>query len=92
MSVEVQIPVALARYADNRDTLALEARSVEEALQNLTKKHPPLKNHLFGTDGKLRHFVNIYVNDEDIRHGAQLNTPLKNGDVVTIVPSIAGGQ
>ena len=92
MAIQVQIPVALARYAENKDSWELEGRSVEEALSALTKKFPTLKGHLFGEDGKLRHFVNIYVNEEDIRYGKALHTPLKTGDVVTIVPSIAGGR
>jgi len=91
MSIQVQVPVALARYADNQDTFELDGNSVDEALSALTEKFPGLKAHLFGDDGKLRHFVNVYVNDEDIRYGDNTKTTLKNGDIVTIVPSIAGG-
>ena len=92
MSIEIQIPVALARYAENQESLTLEGNSVKQALGSLTTKYPTPKNHLFGIDGKLRHFVNVYVNDENIKHGEELATPLKSGDVVTIVPSIAGGR
>ena len=91
MAVELQIPVALARYAENQDTLKVEGRSVGETLGHLTRRYPSLKEHLFGTDGKLRQFVNIYVNDEDIRHQKNMETPLKSGDIMVIVPSIAGG-
>ena len=92
MSVEVQIPVALAKFAGDQESLTLSGNSVREALDNLTKTYPTLKAHLFNEKGELRHFVNIYVNDQDIRHGEQMKTPLKNGDVVIIVPSIAGGK
>lgn len=92
MAVEVQIPVALARYAENQETLSLDGNSVGEALNNLTRKFPPLRTHLFNDKGELRQFVNIYVNDNDIRHGDQMKTPLSSGDVLTIVPSIAGGR
>ena len=92
MAIEVQIPVALARYAENQESLLLDGNSVGEALGNLTHKFPPLKTHLFNEKGELRQFVNIYVNDQDIKHGDQMKTPLSNGDVLTIVPSIAGGN
>jgi len=92
MSVEVQIPVALAKYAGNQESLMLNGNSVREALDSLMKTYPTLKTHLLNEKGELRHFVNIYVNDQDIRHGEQMKTPLKAGDVLIIVPSIAGGS
>ncbi|MBI4430485.1 MAG: MoaD/ThiS family protein [Candidatus Omnitrophica bacterium] len=92
MSVEIQIPVALARYTGNQESLKLSGASVEEAIRNLTSQFPSLKNHLLDKKGEIRPFVNIYVNDQDIRHGKQMKTALKSGDVVTIVPSIAGGN
>ncbi len=93
MPVEVQIPVALAKFAGNQESIFLSGNSAGEVLQNLTKQFPEIKPHLFNeTTGGLRNFVNIYVNDQDIRHGEQMKTPLKSGDVLIIVPSIAGGN
>ncbi len=63
-----------------------------EALNRLTMSHPELRRHLYTEDGKLRAFVNVYVNDEDIRYLQKENTPVKEGDTLSIVPSIAGGS
>ena len=60
-------------------------------LASLTSQHGELRRHLYGDDGKLRHFVNIYVNDDDIRYLEKERTALKAGDVISIVPSVAGG-
>ena len=69
----------------------VHAATITEALDRLTQTHPDLRKHLFTADGKLRSFVNVYLNDEDIRYMAKEATPVKDGDVVSIVPSIAGG-
>jgi adenylyltransferase/sulfurtransferase len=61
-------------------------------LNSLTSAHPDLRRHLYTEEGKLRAFVNVYVNDEDIRYLQKENTPVKEGDTVSIVPSIAGGN
>jgi adenylyltransferase/sulfurtransferase len=64
---------------------------VGEALASLVSQHPDLKRHLYTGDGKLRQFVNVYVNDEDMRYLQKEATALKDGDTISIVPSIAGG-
>jgi sulfur-carrier protein adenylyltransferase/sulfurtransferase len=92
MSVNILIPTALRNYADGSDSVAVEATTVGEALNVLTNKYPDLKKHLYSQEGQLRHFVNIYVNDEDIRYAEKDATPIKAGDAVSIVPSIAGGS
>lgn len=92
MSVSILIPTALRNYAGGSDTVSVEGSTVEEALGALVEKHPDLKKHLYSDDGHLRHFVNIYVNDEDIRYAEGGATSLKSGDVLSIVPSIAGGS
>jgi adenylyltransferase/sulfurtransferase len=91
MSVKISLPTALRRFASERDAISVEGASVSEALGNLTAQYPELKKHLFSDEGKLRNFVNVYVNDEDVRYLKELNTPLKEGDVISIVPSVAGG-
>src|SRR5260370_21792797 len=79
VSVSIMIPTALRTFAGGSDSVAVEARTVGEALDALTGKYADLKKHLYGEDGNLRHFVNIYVNDEDIRYAEKVGTPLKNG-------------
>jgi adenylyltransferase/sulfurtransferase len=91
MPVKVMIPTPLRPYAGKRDSAEFNARTVGEALGNLTTQFADLRKHLFTEDGKLRSFVNVYVNDEDIRYLAKENTPTKDGDTISIIPSIAGG-
>src|SRR6476660_4353872 len=91
MAVNILIPTALRNYAGGSDSVSVEARTVGEALDALTNKLPDLKKHLYGVEGQLRHFVNIYLNDEDIRYAEKGATPIKDGDALSIVPSIAGG-
>jgi adenylyltransferase/sulfurtransferase len=92
MSVKIMIPTALRSYTGGSDAVAVEARTVSEALKALVETHPDLKKHLFTEEGGLRHFVNVYVNDEDIRYLDKDGTRTKDGDVLSIVPSIAGGS
>ena len=92
MRVKVMIPTPLRVYAGKKDSAEFSAETVGQALTNLTREFGDLRKHLFNEDGKLRSFVNVYVNDEDIRYLAKENTPTKDGDVVSIVPSIAGGK
>ena len=91
MPVKVIIPTPLRPYAGRRDTVELDAATVGEALGRLTTEFGDLRKHLFTEDGKLRSFVNVYVNDEDIRYLAKESTQTKDGDTIRIVPSIAGG-
>ncbi len=91
MAVTVIIPAALRQYAGGRSEIEVEARTAGEALGQLTASHAELRRHLYNERGELRNFVNVYVGDEDIRHAAGLSAPVKDGDAVMIVPSIAGG-
>jgi adenylyltransferase/sulfurtransferase len=92
MPIRVLIPTALRNFSENRDSLALEGERVRDVLESLGRNYPDLAQHLFDPEGKLRSFVNIYVNDEDIRHLDRENTLLADGDVLTIVPAVAGGS
>jgi molybdopterin converting factor small subunit len=91
MPVKVMIPSPLRPYAGKRDSAEFNAQTVGEALGHLTTEFGELRKHLFTEEGKLRSFVNVYVNDEDIRYLAKENTPTKDGDTISIIPSIAGG-
>jgi molybdopterin converting factor small subunit len=91
MPVKVMIPTPLRAYANKQDSIQLQAATVGEALSALTNQFAELKKHLYSDDGRLRSFVNVYVNDEDIRYLQKDQTPVRDGEVVSIVPSIAGG-
>ena len=91
MSVKVIIPTPLRAYAGKQASVELQAVTVGEALSALTSKFADLKKHLYSDDGRLRSFVNVYVNDEDVRYLQKDQTRLSEGDTVSIVPSIAGG-
>jgi adenylyltransferase/sulfurtransferase len=91
MAVTVFIPTALRQFAGGQAEVAVEAGTVGEALEKVTGEHAELRRHLYGEQNVLRNFVNVYVNDEDIRHTQRLETPVKDGDTVSIIPAIAGG-
>jgi adenylyltransferase/sulfurtransferase len=91
MAHRVLIPTPLRPYTGQRDAVELEGRTVGDILSALTAQYSDLRRHLYADDGKLRHFVNVYVNDDDIRYLEREATPLKSGDVISIVPSVAGG-
>src|SRR5688572_29702114 len=90
--VRIVIPTPLRQYAGNQDAVEVDARSVREALAGLIERHDQLRRHLFADDGRLRNFVNVYVNEEDIRFLEKDGTALNAGDTISIVPSIAGGS
>ncbi len=90
--VRIQIPAALRRFTDQQREIELEAATVGEALQALAARYPALSSHLFTPDGSLRAFVNVYVEDTNIRQLEGLDTPVKEGTRLILVPSIAGGH
>jgi molybdopterin converting factor small subunit len=92
MAVKVVIPTPLRQFAGKKDSVEIDARTVGEALAGLTSEFSDLRKHLFNEEGKLRSFVNVYVNDEDIRFLQKDQTPVRESDVIRIVPSIAGGS
>jgi molybdopterin converting factor small subunit len=91
MSVRVIIPTPLRQYTGKKEYVEVEAKTVAEALAGLTTQYGDLRRHLYTDDGKLRSFVNIYLGEEDIRFLQKEQTPLHDQDVLSIVPSIAGG-
>src|SRR5438874_9459344 len=91
MSVTITIPTPLRQFAAGQSEIQVEAQTAGEALDQLTTTHAELRRHLFNDQNALRNFVNVYVNDEDIRHANGPDTPVNEGDTILIVPSIAGG-
>jgi len=88
----IRVPTPLRPYADGNKEIPVEAKTVGQALNQLTEKYPSLQPHLFDDSGELRAYVNLFLNDEDVRHLQGTATPLGNSDRLTIVPSIAGGS
>ena len=91
MPTKVLIPTPLRPYAGNQDVVEVEGVTVGELLANLTGRYADLRKHLYTDEGRLRSFVNVYVNDDDIRYLDREQTALNDGDSVSIVPSVAGG-
>src|SRR3712207_4333969 len=89
-SVEVRVPGMLRGATAGEKVVRAEGQSVRELLQNLSRRYPAFGDTLFGPDGELRQFVNVYVNDEDIRYTGKLETTLSSGDTVSILPAVAG--
>src|SRR5262249_39858019 len=89
---KILIPTPLRPYTDKQDTVDASGATVGELLADLTRKHSGLKAHLYNEQGKLRSFVNVYVNDEDIRYLQKEETPVQSADTVSIIPSVAGGS
>jgi len=92
MAVKVLIPTPLRQFTGKQSSIECNAAAVGEALGSLTSTFPELKKHLFTDEGKIRSFVNVYLNDEDIRFLDKESTRTKDGDTISIVPSIAGGS
>jgi molybdopterin/thiamine biosynthesis adenylyltransferase/rhodanese-related sulfurtransferase/molybdopterin converting factor small subunit len=92
MAHRILIPTPLRPFAGKHDVVEVEGATVGDALKGLVGQYGDLRRHLYTDDGRLRSFVNIYVNDEDIRHLDRESTPLKAGDTISIVPSVAGGS
>jgi molybdopterin synthase sulfur carrier subunit len=91
MSVLVRIPTPLQKLADDKSEVNVEAGTLREVVSQLAEKNEEFKTRLLDDSGELRRFVNVYVNEEDVRFLQKLDTPLKDGDEVSIVPAIAGG-
>ena len=90
--MKIMIPTPLRQYADKNSTVEVNASTVAEALTSLTSAHPELRRHLYNDEGRLRAFVNVYLNDEDIRYLEKEATQVTENDTLSIVPSIAGGR
>lgn len=91
MSVTVRIPTPLRKMAGEKSEVASEGKTVKEVLSNLAKAYPDLGAKLHDDGGKLRRYVNFFLNDQDIRDLGGAESPVKDGDVLSIMPAIAGG-
>jgi len=92
MEIRVRIPTPLKKLAGEQDIVLADGNTVGEVIQWLTETYPGLRERLKDEQGEVRRFINIYVNDEDIRFIKNLETPVKEGDQVSIIPAIAGGS
>jgi molybdopterin converting factor small subunit len=90
MSVKVHIPTPMRQHTGDKAVVEATGTSVKAVLDDLGARHPALTQKLFA-DGKVRQFVNLYLNDEDVRYLDNLATPVKDGDELAIIPAVAGG-
>lgn len=91
MPVTVRIPTPMRKFTGEKETVAAQGSTVKAVIDDLLSKHPGLKERVCDESGSLRRFVNVFLNDEDIRFQDGPNTPVKDGDELSIIPAIAGG-
>ena len=92
MAIEVRVPSIMRKLVNGAKTVQANGATVVRVLDDLEVRHPGFKERILNTDGGLNQFVAVYVNDEDIRFLKELSTSVKDGDVITILPAVAGGQ
>lgn len=92
LSIQVRVPAALSAYTAGKRELRVAGATVGEALGSLTERYPRLRRHLYTESGQLRDYVNVYLNEEDVRELAGEATAVAEGDTITVIPSIAGGS
>jgi len=91
MSVRVRVPTPLRRFTGGADEVSVSGVTIASVVEDLEQHHPGIKERICDEEGKVRRFVNIFVNGDDIRFLSNLETAVKDGDEVSIVPAIAGG-
>jgi molybdopterin converting factor small subunit len=91
MAVEIKLPTVLRAHADGQPSVTVEGATIGAVFTDLVDRYPGLRSNLLGDDGGLHKFVNVYLNDDDIRYLDQLDTAVGDGDEVTILPAVAGG-
>ena len=92
MTVTVKIPTPLRKFTDGQDVVAVEATNIREVLDALETAHAGIKSKLCDAEGNVRRFINVYANEDDIRFAQKLDTPVADGDEISIIPAIAGGS
>ncbi|MGH2738868.1 MAG: ubiquitin-like small modifier protein 1 [Actinomycetota bacterium] len=92
MPVRVKLPTILRRHTDGEATVEGAGSTVRELLESLESRYPGLTRNVINQEGELHRFVNLYVNDEDVRYLGSLETEVKDGDIVSILPAVAGGR
>ena len=91
MSVEVKIPTIFRKFTDQRATVEVEPGTIGDLINRLDQRYPGLRAQLLAEDGDIHGFVNVYLNDEDVRYLDKLETKASDGDTVSLLPSVAGG-
>ena len=91
MSIEVRVPTVLRKHTDGEKKVSGEGATLGELVADLEQRHSGISEALLADDGSLHRFINVYVNDEDVRYLGGINTPLEDGDSVSILPAVAGG-
>ena len=91
MPVEVRLPTVLRQHTDGSASIDADGKTVGDVFTSLTDRYPALRGQLLDADGTLHKFVNVYRNDDDIRYLEQLDTPVADGDTISILPAVAGG-
>ena len=92
MQATVRVPTPLQKLTQNQAEVKVSSANIRELIEDLEKKFPGIKERICDEAGKIRRFINIYVNEEDVRFLQQEETPLKDGDEISIIPAIAGGR
>ena len=91
MAIDVRVPTVLRKHTGGEKTLTASGSTLRDLVEEITTTNPGLRDALLDDQGKLRRFVNVYVNDEDVRFLSGLETPIQDGDTVSILPAVAGG-
>jgi MoaD family protein len=91
MAVTVKLPTILRKFADNEARVSAEGSTLAEVLKDLESRYPGITKNVVAEDGGLHRFINVYLNDEDVRYLGSLETPVNDGDTVSILPAVAGG-
>ncbi|MCC7212025.1 MAG: MoaD/ThiS family protein [Candidatus Brocadia sp.] len=92
MAVTVRIPTPLRSLTKGADEVKVDGKNIKDIVESLETNYKGIKERICDNDGQIRRFINFYLNDEDIRFMGNLNTPVKDGDHISIVPAIAGGH
>lgn len=91
MAVEVRIPTVLRQHTGGAKAVTAEGSTIAELIEDIDKRHPGLRERVIAESGELARFINVYLNDEDVRYLGSLQTPVSDGDTVSILPAVAGG-
>ncbi len=91
MAVDVRLPTVLRSQAGGRSSVTVDGSTIKDVLDRLVAEFPGMTGQLLNEDGSLHRFVNVYVNDDDVRYLSDLDTPVKDGDEVSLLPAVAGG-
>jgi molybdopterin synthase sulfur carrier subunit len=92
MAVTIKLPTILRKFAGNEARVSAEGATLAEVLKDLESRYPGITKNVIAEDGGLHRFINVYVNDEDVRYLGSLETPVNEGDTVSILPAVAGGR